>query len=347
MLPIRTLALVLYCLWTAEGNIVDQHDEIPLPKRNNDSDENEINLKEVETINQLPSNVQLAPKAPSSVELRPNIRNIECSSQSAKLFWDFKKPTDNVTYIIYCKQSNMDSPWQQLNITPPFTKPEAALFLNPNTKYAFQVKALWQDRQGVLHSSANSSIVKCKTKQDTPMRNPDFVSAYNVNNTMVIQWIPLQPEEYGDDYPEYLVGYTKYENTINRKDWLRTSLVNDPKQGQLVVNNIQPDVDYWVRIEAKNKIGMPFLPAKVHKGNQKEKKPSEQPKNFKLEQLIDGRSVKFSWEPVPIRSINGVFNGKCCFSKKDFSGQRLRGIRKDILTKKVNRGKFEYFPKWF
>lgn len=303
------------------SDLVRALDPVPSLDGNSTSELETVNATEAAT---LPKLMQKAP----SVRLLPPPTISEssfCKKRSVALFWSY--PDDQPEpdhYLLYKRNNyNPNATWKVVPYIEQVTVHELALSdLSPNTPYSFAIEAMF----GSGRRSALSAPFNCSTMIDTPVKNPDFISAYSLNNepvtSILVKWRPLELSERGASGASYVVAIRKASNIgsdliepgqshlVDQAILVRRD-IGDPNLGEAKITDrrLLPSEEYEVTVEARNPIGTSKAPLRRHKVNFRESKPSAVPQKFAVSEIIDGQSAVFSWEPVPIESVNGNFKG--------------------------------------
>lgn len=265
----------------------------------------------------LPPPSLLSPRAPPyhtlHSDLQPKFYSHQCNI-NAKLFWSSVTPIKPTRFVLYRRVMGVQGgQWEEIEVTPPYTEPEAPLVLWPNTQYEFKVCQMWTDQEGLLHSSANSSVVGCRSKPSPPLEQPRFVSAYHEFNSdsILVVWEPLKRVHFGHDSLQYLVSYTANQRETLRPRWSRTLLVQNGSLHSVSIESVHAFVPYWIKIEALNKIGPCEKEAIVHEANQREGRPQSPPSDLHVLSITTyPPAVTLQWQPVSAESVQGNFRGK-------------------------------------
>ena len=309
-----------------------QHDFAHLVSNVNSSETEveEVKKNAIPTTFFLSEHSQLA-KAPSNIKLEPppiwsHISNSFCKAQHAGLYWIF--PQDNEFqpdyYLVYKRNNyNQDEGWQQLYFDPQVTETHLVVKeLYPNTPYSFKVKAMWNDGR---RQSYPSEPFNCTTLVSTPVRNPQFMSAYRVFGesvpTILVKWKPLEKSEQGHSDSSYNIKLFKQQSEFSSESesepdevslvFIHNYIVTNPEIGEykIIDSNLNADEKFWVSVQAQNPVGNASAKLMRYQIIFQESKPSLAPTAINVTEVIDGASVVLSWKPVPIESVNGNFKG--------------------------------------
>lgn len=184
--------------------------------------------------------------------------------------------------------------------------------MKPWSTYSFRV---------IAYNEMGTSIPEeigetCTSPPDVPYTNPDGLQLTGVTPTsLLISWYPMPPSEHNGPGFYYRVHWKRQ---ASNGDWNIQNIANWT-QDHLLVENQVTYVEYRIKIDAANEIGVSNHTASELFGYSGEGVPTEAPTNFALIET-GNTSVILHWTPVPLSSLNGNIKGYIIHVWNDIDG---------------------------
>ncbi|UYV67462.1 CHL1 [Cordylochernes scorpioides] len=231
----------------------------------------------------------------------PRIIGVNCDDQIATIEWQSTGDQRAPILIYNIEYSTNFAPDLWLPAFSNIPAPDT----NPWANYTFRVIA----RNKIGESPPSSSSERCTTDIDVPYKNPEHVRGHGTRpDNLVISWTPMPLIEQNGPGFFYKVFWKR--DDIPNSNWVQPEVtITDWRQNELVIDNQPTFKPYRIKVEAHNIKGQANVQATEVVGYSGEDLPSEAPSNFRLLEIVDPNSARFSWDPVPPESLNGHFKG--------------------------------------
>ncbi|XP_018915521.1 neuroglian isoform X2 [Bemisia tabaci] len=256
----------------------------------------------------------------------PKLVSVNCEKKEATIRWspsgDNRAPISR--YIIQYNTSFTPDAWENAFDNVPATDMAYIVPMSPWSNYTFRVIAV--NKIGSSQPSPHSSTV-CTTQPDVPYKNPDNVEGKGTEpNNMVIRWTIMPEIEHNAPRFQYRVSWKR---DIPGEGWSSDDIV-DWRRSEHLVSNLPTFQRYQIKVVAMNEKGQANVAAKEVIGYSGEDVPTQAPTNFTIVQVVSATSAILSWNPVPLESIRGHYEGYKIQTWTDKDGEN--GAR-EILVK--------------
>ncbi|XP_050313304.1 neuroglian isoform X2 [Anthonomus grandis grandis] len=242
--------------------------------------------------------VQDVPNAPGDI-------TVECNTMDATVQWlpkgDNRAPISY--YIIEYNTSFTPDTWKIAYNEVPAVDTSYTVPMNPWANYTFRVIAV--NKIGKSLPSPHSDV--CTTPPSVPHKNPDNVKGEGTApDNLVISWNPMPQIEHAGPGFKYRVYYKR---DIPGKDFESPHEISDWTVKELLIPDQNSFQRYVIKVLAVNDIGEADVSPQEVIGYSGEDVPLEAPKNFTNLGVMSGTNALFSWQPVPLESVRGNFQG--------------------------------------
>lgn len=229
----------------------------------------------------------------------PKILKVQCFNKKACIFYQLNaKKSWSFQYFVQYSTS-MNSSW--VNGSRPNASLEYCHNMRPWLKYEFRVAIFYQDK--TIVSEVSSS---CVSAPDAPFENPMNVKAESTTPTnLVISWEPTPIAYHRGPGFHYLVYWQRIP--IDAK--YNMEKIRGWREKTFVLENQPTFTHYRIKVRSANNLGVSRSSAKEILVHSAEGRPTQAPKKFQLERLLNKTSVHLVWLAVPSEHLKGFPQG--------------------------------------